>query len=161
MCRYILEPYLFLNRHYYFRRGPNKYTRNWEDEAAYKSASFITVGRGKGRGGSRGRGRGGRIYREEAITATPGSNQEDFPVLGERRPKRSSSKPRTLGINSSPTAPSLSVAVKKIPKHFNARAKSNDRNKNHVSDHLPVSKSNSNSITVSTAPDTFYKDETL
>ncbi|XP_075238082.1 CASC3 exon junction complex subunit isoform X2 [Lycorma delicatula] len=144
-----------------YGRGPNKYTRNWEDEAAYRSATLSTAarGRGRGRGGTRGRGRGGRVYRGTNVSATPVSNQEEFPVLGERRPRRSISKPRSSGSGTSVVA-APSVTVKKIPKHFITRPKSNDRNQNYISKRISDG-GVINSVPVSSPADVSHKDSSI
>lgn len=66
-----------------YGRGPNKYTRNWEDEEAYAGRGGGEEGRGGGRGaaggerGGRGRGRGGRGGK-----TIDGEREEEFPELG-------------------------------------------------------------------------------
>lgn len=84
----------------FFSRGPNKYTRNWEDEQAYSA-------RGQGfRGRGRGRGRGPRNsanlrQHHESTSSTDGAPEEaspetvkvdfkneDFPALGDSNQRR-------------------------------------------------------------------------
>lgn len=59
---------------YLFRRGPNKYTRNWEDEDAYSKPQISALST---RGGRRGGRRGGTTQPQHCDS----EHQEEFPPL--------------------------------------------------------------------------------
>ncbi|XP_067006243.2 protein CASC3 isoform X2 [Anabrus simplex] len=60
-----------------YGRGPNKYTRNWEDEDAYGKSSAVIL---RGTGSNRRRGRGGR--RGGSFGSNPHDSEKEFPPLG-------------------------------------------------------------------------------
>lgn len=65
-----------------FRRGPNKYTRNWEDEDAYSKPQVSAL---SARGGQRGRRREGTSQAQYGDS----EHQEEFPPLINNRQKNS------------------------------------------------------------------------
>ncbi|XP_043225410.1 protein CASC3-like, partial [Amphibalanus amphitrite] len=66
-----------------YGRGPNKYTRNWEDEEAYGKSGGGGRGGRVGRGGRRGGGSGPH-------RPPPTASKDEFPELGDAPPRRGS-----------------------------------------------------------------------
>nr|XP_018910607.1 PREDICTED: protein CASC3 [Bemisia tabaci] len=86
-------------RHRRYGRGPNKYTRNWEDENAYVKAGAPRGGRvNRGRGGG---GRGGGTFFADNENF---NLEKEFPELKNKRNIKSSSE---TGDNSPPKGSSV------------------------------------------------------